>query len=187
MTLMIFGLILWTGLHLIRSLAPDFRQSLSDRLGSGSKGIITLGILVSVGLMIVGYRSADFIPVWNPPAFFTHLNNLLMLLAFYIFFQTSTQLGTAWILGNSQNPQLIGFKTWTIAHLLVNGDLASIILFGWLLVWAVVEVIASKRTPSLVDRSTAPISSPVVHLALVLVVFAIVASIHTWLGYNPFG
>ena len=78
----------------------------------------------------------------------------------------------------SSHPQLTGFKVWAAAHLLVNGDLASILLFGGLLAWAVVEVIFSKRVPGLVNRDSAPISSPIVHLGLVVVAFGVVAGIH---------
>ena len=187
MTLLIIGLILWTALHLMRCAAPGVRQALHDKLGLGAKGLIAIGILVSVGLMVVGYRGAEFIPIWTPPAFFGHINNLLMLFAFYVYFQTATAPGTAWIMGNTKNPQLTGFKIWAFAHLLANGDLASILLFGGLLAWAVVQVILGKKTPSLVDRSKARITSPVVHLAVSLGVFVIVAGIHIWLGVNPFG
>lgn len=187
MILLILGLLLWTACHLARSAAPDFRQSLTDGFGETSKGIMAVGILLSVALMIFGYRSAAFIPVWNPPAFFTHINNLLMLFALYVYFQTATKPGTAWIMSHTKNPQLTGFKIWAVAHLLVNGDLAAIILFGGLLGWAVVQVIFSKRVPSMVDRETAKIDSPFVHLGLVLAVFVGIAIVHTLLGRWPFG
>lgn len=187
MFLLLLGLVLWTGLHLLRAGAPDLRASLTERFGEGSKGIVAVGIIASVVLMVIGYRSADFIIVWSPPGFLTHVNNLLMLLAFYVYFTTATKPGTAWIMGSVKNPQLTGFKIWAFAHLLVNGDLASVVLFGGLLAWAVVQVILGNRIPSAVDRSKAPISSPFVHLGLVLGVLVVVAGIHTWLGYFPFG
>lgn len=186
MTLLILGLILWAGLHLLRSLAPDLRQTLQSRLGDGAKGLIALGLLLSLGLMIVGYRQAAFVAVWSPPGFLLHLNNLLMILALYVYLTSATKPGTAWIMGRTRNPQLTGFKIWAVAHLLVNGDLASILLFGGLLAWAVVEVIVTKNTPSLVNRDTARITSPFVHLGLVIVVFAVVAVLHTWAGRWPF-
>lgn len=187
MALLILGLVLWVGLHLLRSVAPDVRQSMTDRMGSASKGIIAVGIILSIVLMVLGYRAMDFIPIWSPPSFFGHINNLLMLFAFYVYFMTATKPGTAWIMGNTKNPQLTGFKIWTIAHLLVNGDLASIILFGGLLAWAVAEVIFSKRVTSLVNRDDAKIDNPVVHAGIALGVYVVVAGLHVWLGPNPFG
>lgn len=184
--LLLFGLALWSGLHLTRSVAPDTRAALQNRLGDGAKGVITLGVLASVGLMVWSANIVPFVTIWSPPGFLTHVNNLLMLLAFYIFLTSATQTGTAFVFGSLKNPQLTGFKVWAAAHLLVNGDLASILLFGGLLAWAVAEVIFSKRVPGLVDRGTAPIASPWVHLGLVLVAFVGVAAIHAIWRW-PFG
>jgi len=186
MFLLILGLVIWIAAHLQRSYAKGFRESLQQKLGNGAKGLISVVVIVSLILMIIGYRSADVITIWTPPIWLYHVNNLLMVLALYIYFTTATKPGTAFIFGSIKNPQLTGFKIWAVAHLLVNGDLASIVLFGGLLAWAVVEVIASKRTPSLVDRATAPISSPWIHLGLVAVIFVVIAGIHTWLGKSPF-
>lgn len=185
--LLIAGLALWTGAHLLRSVAPDLRDRLQDRLGNGSKGVMALLILASVLLMVLGYRAAPVVIVWSPPAFLTHVNNLLMLFAFYVYLQTMTKPGTAFVMGNTRNPQLTGFKIWAVAHLLVNGDLASILLFLGLLGWAVAEVIASKKLPSLVNRDKAKITSPVVHLGLTLVVVAVVMGLHHLLGVTPWG
>ncbi|MEL7462375.1 MAG: NnrU family protein [Pseudomonadota bacterium] len=184
--LLLLGLGLWSGLHLMRSVMPQARARLQDRLGTGAKGLITLGLLASLVLMVLGGNLVPFVAVWSPPGFLTHLNNALMLLAFYMFLTSATQPGTAFVFGSLKNPQLTGFKVWALAHLLVNGDLASIILFGGLLAWAVAEVIFSKRVPALVDRGKAPISSPWVHLGLVIVAFVGVAAIHAIWRW-PFG
>lgn len=184
--LLILALALWSGLHLMRAVAPGARAALQGRLGDGSKGVIALGLLVSVGLMVLGSNLVPFVAIWTPPSFFTHINNLLMFVAFYMFLTTATQPGTAFVFGNLKNPQLTGFKVWAFAHLLVNGDLASILLFGGLLAWAVVEVIMTKRTPSLVDRGDAKITSPFVHLGIVVVAFAVVAVVHSIWRW-PFG
>lgn len=185
--LLILGVLMWSGAHLLRSAKPEARAALQEKFGNGSKGIMALLILVSLAMMIFGYRLAPFVPIWTPPSFMTHINNLLMLIAFYMYLTTATKPGTAFVFGNLKNPQLTGFKVWTGAHLLVNGDLAAILLFGGLLAWAVLEVIFSKRVPGLVSRDSAPISSPWIHLGLTLAVFVVVVGIHTWLGVRPFG
>lgn len=187
MALLILGLMLWTGLHLLRNLAPSWRAAMQDRMGDGSKGVIALGILASVALMVMGYRSAAFVPLWTPPVALTHLNNLLMVLAFYMYFTTATKPGTAFVFGTLKNPQMTGFKVWAVAHLLVNGDLASVILFGGLLAWAVAQVVLSRGKPSAVNRDTAPIASPWLHLGLVACILAGTVTIHAWLGVWPLG
>ncbi|MEM7259008.1 MAG: NnrU family protein [Pseudomonadota bacterium] len=186
MLLIIIGLIIWVAAHLLRSCAKGFRESLQQKFGNGSKGIIGVVILVSLILMIIGYRSAEFIPVWSPPVWFRYLNNLLMFVALYMYLTTATQPGIAFVFGSLKHPQLAGFKLWAIAHLLVNGNLAAIILFGGLLIWAVIQIIIANRSVSLVDRNTAPIASPWVHLAIVIAVFVAIALVHNWIGVYPF-
>lgn len=189
MLLIILGLIIWIAAHAARRLAPNIRQSLEEKLGSGAKGVMALAIVAGLVLMIVGYRNAAEVPLWVPPLWLTHVNNLLMIVALWILLTTVTKPGTAFIMGSMKNPQLTGFKIWAFAHLLVNGDLASVVLFGGLLLWAVLQVIIAKRTPQaeLVNPDAAPISSPWVHLALVVVVFLAVTFAHNWLGVWPFG
>lgn len=187
MFLIIAGLILWTTTHLLRSLAPDLRQQLQNRFGNASKGLIAVMVLLSLVLMIMGYRSAVFTAVWAPPLWMTPINNALMFLALYMYLTTATKPGTAFVFGSLKNPQLTGFKVWAFAHLLVNGDIASILLFGGLLAWAVVQVITSRKVPSLVDRDSAKITSPWIHLGLVIVVFTAISFVHIWLGKWPFG
>ena len=128
MTLLILGLILWILAHNFKRLAPDLRGKLGDR----GKGLVSLLLVVSVLAMIFGYSMSAFIPVWTPPSFLVHINNLLMLAVFFVFGMSAT---TGRLRGKMRHPQLAAVKIWAIAHLLVNGDLASIILFGGLLAW----------------------------------------------------
>ena len=185
--LLIAGLALWAGAHLYRAVAPARRAAMTERMGEASKGLFAALIVLSVVLMVLGYRAAPVLAVWYPPPWTVHLNNLLVLIALYVYLTTATKPGTAWVMGSLRHPQLTGFKIWAAAHLLVNGDLASILLFGGLLAWAVAEVIVANRSPSLVDRSKAGIESPWIHLAIVLAAYAVIALIHGWVGPWPFG
>ena len=191
MTLLILGLLLWVGGHIWHRLVPGFYKG----LGKAGYGVSAVIILASLAAMIFGYRGAAFIPIWTPPGVLTGLNNLLMIAAFYTYLTTATRTGVVWLTGNLRHPQLTGFKIWAFAHLLVNGDLASILLFGGLLGWAVLEVILINRQIRAglggqggdILRDSAPITNRFVHLALVAVVFVIVASLHIWAGVIPFG
>ena len=185
--LLIAGLLIWSVAHLFRAFAPNARAQLYDRLGPAARGLIGAIIIASVILMVLGYRATPFITVWSPPPFLTHVNNLLMIFAFYVYLLTATKPGAAFVMGSTKNPQLTGFKIWAVAHLLVNGDLAAILLFGGLLAWAVVQVVKIKRLPQTVDRETAPITSPIVHLAVSLAVVGVVMGLHYWIGVTPWG
>ncbi|MEO1239619.1 MAG: NnrU family protein [Pseudomonadota bacterium] len=180
------GVLLWTLAHLCKRVTPGLRAWLQDSLGDVSKLVFALAILASVALMVVGYRSADFIPVWTPPAFFGHLNNLLMVVALYVYL-SAMAAPRLWI-ARIKHPQLAGFKIWAVAHLLANGDLASIVLFGGLLGWAVVNLIVINRQSGPWDRpETAPIKSEVVMGLVGIAGFGVVSALHVWLGVNPFG
>lgn len=187
MIVLILGLGLWVAGHLWRRWVPG----IYDGLGTGARGVSALVIILSVVAMVIGYKGAEFVPLWTPPALFTPLNNLLMLVAFYTYLTTATRTGVVWLTGHLRHPQLTGFKIWCLAHLLVNGDLASLMLFGGLLAWAVVEVVLINRQSGSgggdIARDTAPIKSRAVHLALVGGVFVIVAALHAGVGPNPFG
>lgn len=181
LTILIFGVALWWGAHLFKRLAPDARAAMGDK----GKGLMALLLLASIVLMVVGYRGADVTVLWTAPAFFTHINNLLVLLAFYLFAADGLKARAAI---SMPNPQLTGFKSWALAHLLVNGDVASVVLFGGLLAWAVVEVIVLKRAgvqPA--RRPWGGVKAEVIALVATVVLVGVVGWIHNWLGYWPFG
>lgn len=181
MIVLILGLALWWAAHLFKRLAPDTRARLGDR----GKGLVAVALVVSVVLMVLGYKAAPYIGIWTPPAFLVHLNNLLMVLAFYLY--AASGMKTA-ITRRIRHPQLTGFKTWAVAHLLVNGDLASILLFGGLLAWAVVAVIRINRAePSWTLPPPAPARKEVIAVLAAVVATVVVGLIHGWLGVWPFG
>lgn len=183
MTLLVLGLVVWSAAHLFKPVMPDARAALAARLGEGpSKGVMAFFIAAGLVLIVIGFKQAPVESVWFPPLWTTHLNNLLMLIAVAL-------LG----LGHSKSrarplvrdPMLTGVLLWAIAHLLVNGDVASIVLFGWMGVWALVEMAFARRKP--VKPAPAGSLAGDIRLAVItLVVFAVIVGIHTWLGYPPF-
>jgi uncharacterized membrane protein len=181
MTLMILGLLLWWGAHLFKRLAPARRAALGD----AGKGLVTVGVLAGVVLMVIGYRGNTAPDLWYPPAFLTHVNNLLMLLAVYLY--AASGMKTA-ITRKIRHPQLTAVKTWAVAHLLVNGDLASVVLFGGLLAWAVVEVILINRAePDWTRNPPAPIGKEIGAVVGAVAVTGAIGWVHNWLGVWPFG
>ncbi|HSF63341.1 MAG TPA: NnrU family protein [Paracoccaceae bacterium] len=180
MVLLILGLGLWTGAHLFKRLAPAQRAAMGDK----GKAVFGLLIVASVVLMVIGYRGADTAQLWSPPAFLTHVNNLLMLLAFYLYAASGMKTR---ITGKIRHPQLTAVKTWAVAHLLVNGDLASVVLFGGLLAWAVVSVILINRAQRDWTRPVpAPMGKEIGAVVGAVVVMFAVGWVHTWLGYWPY-
>lgn len=183
MLLLILGLILWTGAHYFKRLMPDQRVA----LGTPGKGIIAVAIIAALVLMIIGYRMADFIPVWTPPAFLTGINNLAMVLALWVYGSSAAKGAKAWPAYKTRHPQLLAVKIWAIAHLLVNGDLAAIILFGGMLAWAVGSVILINRAEPAWTAPAPAGKATYIRLAVItLVMLVIITGIHYALGVNPF-
>lgn len=183
MILLIAGVVLWTLAHYFKRLAPEARAN----LGTKGQGIVALALVASIVLMVLGYKAADFIPVWSPPAFMVHINNALMLLAFWVFGSSAAKGAKAWPAYKIRHPQLTAFKIWTLAHLLVNGDLASIILFGGLLAWAVGSVILINRAvPDWTPPEPAGKATYIRLAVISLVLFGLVTAVHAWTGVWPF-
>lgn len=179
MILLTLGVILWAVAHYFKRLAPDARA----RMGNRGKGLVALAIVASLLMMIFGYREAAFIHVWSPPAWTVHLNNLMMLIAVFVYGMSAT---TGRLRGKMRHPQLTAVKIWAVAHLLVNGDLASIILFGGLLAWAVGSVILINRSETWVRPKPGSAKKDVLLVVITLVLFGVMTAIHAWLGVWPF-
>mgnify|MGYP000653785400 FL=1 len=179
MAYLILGLVLWTAGHFFKRLAPDMRAG----MGNAGKGVAAAIILAGLVLMIIGYRGAEFINLWYPPAWTVHLNNLLMLLAVFVYGMSATR---GRLRGKMRHPQLVAVKIWAVAHLLVNGDLASVILFGGMLAWAVAQVIVINRTEEWVRPEPGKASKDILLVVITLVLFGVMTGIHNWLGVWPF-
>ena len=177
---LIAGIALFALPHWARRLVTDRRAAWGDK----GKGVLSVLMLLGVVAMVIGYRNAGFVNVWVPPAFMTHIANLLILIGFW-FFALSAINGT--MAARVRHKQLTGVKAWAVAHLLVNGDLASILLFGGMLAWAVVSVILINRANRAWDRPAhTSVLKDVIALGVGAGLYAVVAAIHTWLGYYPF-
>jgi uncharacterized membrane protein len=183
MTLLIIGLLVWTAAHYFKRLAPGAHEK-AGRPGKWAALVVILGALA---LMITGYQQAAFIPVWTPPAFMVHIANTLMLIAFWVYSSGAVPGAKAWPAYKTRHPQLAGFKIWALAHLLVNGDLASILLFGGLLGWAVAQLILiNKAEPGWTPPEPGGAMANVKIAVVTVVLYGVVSYLHIWLGVYPF-
>lgn len=141
--LLIAGLLLWSAVHLSSAIAPNQRAGLIDRLGTlPYKGLYALLIVVALVMIVLGFRAMPVEFLYHPPAFTRHITMALMPIAVVLFISARAPSDIKRVI---RHPQLTGVKTWALAHLLSNGDSRSVILFGGLLAWAVLEVIFIKR------------------------------------------
>ena len=177
MTMLILGFSLWWAGHLFPIVLPARRASAIARLGERPyKVIFALVALAAITLIVTGYRQAEFVAVWTPPIWTMHLNNLLMLLAVFLFGAKHAKSSVRHYI---RHPMLAAVKVWAVAHLLVNGDLASIMLFGGMLFWAVVATIGSNRRDGVWERPPRGTRVGLIrHVVVTVVVFAVIAGIH---------
>ena len=153
--IVIAGLVVFFAAHSF----VTFRGARADviaKLGlSGYRAVFALVSLVGLALIVWGYgqyRALDLIQIWSPPAFMRHITVGLMLFA--VIFFTAAFIPSH-IKTKLKHPMLAGVKTWALAHLLSNGDLGSLLLFGAFLAWGVYARIAAKRRGD-VGTTTAP-------------------------------
>lgn len=146
MSLLILGLIVFLGLHSIRIVADHWRSVQIRRLGEGTwKVMYTLLSLAGLVLIVVGYgrTRVDPIVLWTPPLWTYHLTIALTLPAFILIVAGNVPRNSfkRWL----GHPMLAGTKLWAFAHLISNGRLGDVLLFGGFLVWAVVCFISARR------------------------------------------
>lgn len=182
---LILGVFLWINVHWIKRLTPNLRTKMNDRLGvKPARGIIAALIFASVVMMVVGYRNAEIVPVYNAFNGAGHLNNLMMVVAVVLLGMGPSKGRMKTLL---RHPMLAGVATWAVAHLLVNGDLSSIILFGGIGFWALMSMVLINRAEGAWTRPVAgPPAGDIRLIVISIVVFTVIASIHIMLGYNPF-
>ena len=146
MTLLVLGLVLFLGVHSVSIVAPAWRDAVVARHEKAWKAGYALVAIVGFVLIVYGYGLARQSPVliYAPPTWLRHLALLLMLPFF-------TLLLAAYLPGRiktaTKHPMLAATKLWALSHLLANGTLADVLLFGGFLVWAVADRISLKRRP----------------------------------------
>ena len=186
MTTLIIGILLWSGLHFIPTLARGFRKSLQDRFGEKPYAVgFSLGVLLSILLMVMGWTSADQWQLFQPPAWGRPVALVLIIIAFILFAMTKSKTN---VKRHIRHPQLTGLVAWAIGHLLTNGDNLSFALFGGLGLWAVIEMfLINRRDGSWVKPEPTPMSGEVKPVLIGLVVFAVFLFAHPYLfGVSPF-
>src|SRR5450631_3325391 len=154
MLLLIIGLLLFLGVHSVAIVSPDSRDRALSRFGEGAwKGSYALLSLIGFVLICYGFGLARQAPVvlYSPPTWLRHVVLIVMLPVFPLLF-------AAYLPGRikaaAKHPMLAAVKLWAFAHLLANGMLADVLLFGGFLAWAVLDRISLKKRPQ--NLRTAP-------------------------------
>ena len=190
MSLLILGIILFLGVHLIRVLVPGFRRSMISSLGEpGWKIGYSIASIVTLILLIYGFGQArDATPIWSPPFWMSHITILLMLFALICF--VASLLPAGHIAVRTKHPMVLSVKIWALAHLLSNGDGAAMLLFAAFLAWGVILRISLKRRERAGEISLRPFVSAKYDLYAIfigIVVWGLIIwKLHEWIiGVSP--
>ena len=181
MELMVAGLWLWSAVHFIPSLAPTTKQALTSRLGEHAyKGLFAALIIVSIVLISMGWRSIEPTYLYVLPPLSRVLTLLLMLLVFILFGAAKRPTRIKHFI---RNPQLSAIIVWSFAHLLVNGDSRSLVLFSWLALWAAAEIfLINRRDGEWVKQAAPSWAVEIKWLFISAAVFVAVALLHPYLA-----
>ena len=191
MLLLVAGLVIFLGVHSVRIFAEPWRGAQIAKLGlSAYKGIYSVASAVGLVLIAIGYAQARSVPIvlWNPPLWTRHLSALLVLFAFVL-------LAAAYVPRNRikaavGHPMIIGVKIWAAGHLLANGHVEDLLLFGGFLLWAVLDFRAARRRDRLHGRVSGrgSLFGDVATLVIGAAAWAVFALyLHAWLfGVRPF-
>jgi uncharacterized membrane protein len=188
MAVLIVGLALFLGIHTLTTLREP-RAALIGRMGEGPyKGLYSAVSAIGLVLIVWGfarYRDTAYVQIWTPPDWLHPVVLVLMWFAFLALAAAYSPIG--WIKGTLRHPMLVGVKSWALAHLLANGDLGALLLFGTFLVWAVYDRIAVKRRGALGAPRSGFTTGDVIALVVGSAVYAAMFWLHPKLIGVPIG
>jgi len=146
MDMLIAGLVIFLGIHALRVWGEGVRSALLVRLGPlGFKGAYSIASLAGFYLLIVGYGQARLepVPLWTPPHGMAHATVALMWISMVLL--AAAQIPRNAIKARLRHPMVLGVKVWALAHILANGTLHDVLLFGGFLIWAVLSFRAARQ------------------------------------------
>ena len=177
MNLLILGIIIFFSIHLV----PIFpiKNILINRLGENKyKGLFSLIALVGLLMIIYGYSRTDFYPIWDPLPYSKEIALALMPISMILLAAANIQTNIKKFI---KHPMLIGILIWSFVHLIANGDLRSIILFGSFGLYALIDIFFSKKvlTTNIVAKYT--LSKDIMVIIIGLAVYVIIVCFHQFI------
>ncbi len=184
MAMLVLGLVLFLGIHSTRMFADPWRTGMIARMGALPwKGLFAGISLAGFAAIVWGFRLArqETLVLYSPPAWMHHVTALLMVVSFVL-------LAAAYIPRNSiqarlHHPMVLGVKLWAVGHLLSNGEVVNVLLFGAFLVWAVLNFRSARRR----DRAEGTVYRPghVIGTAVAVVTGLVAWSVFALLLHGP--
>jgi uncharacterized membrane protein len=177
MTRLAIGVLLWSVVHFMPAILTDLKKHMVSRFGENPyKGIFALIMAVAIYLIISGWKSAVPEVVYTVPDWGVHAAFLLVLLGFILFFAPYPPNNIKRMM---RHPQLIGTACWGVGHLFAIGDTRSIVLFGGLAAWALIEMLLlNRRDGEWVKPASVPGKNDLTMVLFSVLVFMVVLYTH---------
>jgi len=185
MTLLILGLVLFIGMHLLPASVPA-RGALVERLGFNPyRGLFSLVSLAGLALIVYGKAQAPFVAVWQPPAGMRHLALAIMPFSFMLLAASKMRSNVKRF---TRHPMLWGVALWALAHLLANGDLASMLLFGGFLAYSLFAMWSANRRGATLSDRRHPVGRDMMVAVVGIALYVLLLVLHGRLfGVSPAG
>ena len=143
MTYLILGVLLWSLLHILPAAGSGIRAALINRIGEGPyKGLFALLIILSIVMMVFGWKTIPREFIYELPAWADLVCGISMLAMSVLFFAPYMKTNISRLL---RHPQLLGIALWGFGHVLASGQVRSLVLFGGISAWAIVELLCINR------------------------------------------
>jgi len=184
MMILVLGLVLWMTVHLFPSVAPAQRQQLIDRLGENAyKGVFSLLIILSIVLMVLGWRTTLPAYVYLPAAPLALPAMLLVVLGLVLVVAANFPSRIKKLI---RHPQLSGVLLWALAHLMLNGDSRSVMLFSALGAWCVISMLTTnKREGAWIKPEPSGWGTEILIVVIAVLVSALLMHFHSYLSGVP--
>ena len=184
MVLIASGVLLFAFVHLFPALVPARRQQLWNRSGEGGyKDLYSLGVAAGIVLIVVGWRSTVPATVYVPPPELRHPAMALVVVAFWFMVLSGRPSRVKqWL----RHPQLTGVFLWAVAHLAMNGDTRSVVLFSGLALWSLLEIpLINHREGVWIKGNSPPLSKDIMTVGITAVVVVVLMHLHPWFAGMP--
>ena len=182
--MLVLGILLWSVSHLFVALGVEARRAVIARIGAQPyRGLFALTQVLALALIVMGWKAASSASLYVPPPGLRHLTLLLVPLAIVLFINSRAPSDIRRVI---RHPQLAAVKLWAVAHLLANGEVRSVILFGGMLAWAVLEVIfINRRDGAWIKPVPAGAAKTAVSAAVGLGIAVLLMLAHRWFTGVP--
>ena len=170
MYILLLGIFVFLGVHLVPSMI-GFRSKIIAKLGEVLyKGLYSIISLIGLLIIVYGKSIAGFHPIWEPPVWSRNVTIVIMLFSFYFFAAADIKSNIKRFI---RHPMLLGITLWSGAHLIANGDLASILLFGSFFVFSLFGMLSANKRGAIVQEKKYPLIKDLVSVISGLIAYAV--------------